>query len=463
MSGSDVSDHVGPRESSDLGQSVRGPDASLVGRAKLPKGSVVPIDGRVTGRTIILMRWIAIQGQLLTIILVHFGLGFQLPIWPAFATIAASVLVNMVATIRPQGPARLSDRDAALFLAYDQLQLTLLLYLHGGLTNPFAILLLAPLTVGATVLSRYAVVLSAALNQVCLTVLALWHFPLPWPGTEPPDLPPLYDFGVWAGLSMSSLLIAAYVFRVSQEARRIADALAATQLGLAREQRISALGALAAAAAHELGTPLGTIALVTKELARDIPSGSPYAEDIELLQSQAQRCRDILAHLTRQPETEGGSPYERVPLTALIEEAAAPHRRSHVALQVSLTVQESVDENGEPVVRRSPEIIHGLGNLLQNALQFARSEVRAGIIWRRDGVEVVIADDGPGFPSHVLARIGEPYLSGRTTDGGHMGLGIFIAQTLLERSGASVEFSNSRNGGAHVSVLWPRGVLEESE
>lgn len=428
----------------------KGPAAARV----LPTSATTAIDGRLTGRTLIYMRWIAIAGQTGTVLLVHFFLGYPMLIGPALATIGASVLLNLVATVQPSGQVRLAERDTALYLAYDQLQLTLLLYLTGGLTNPFAILLLAPHTLGATILSRYSVVLLTALNQACLTTLALWHFPLPWPQGPGPNLPALYDFGVWLGLSMSSLLSAAYVFRAAQEARRIADALAATQLGLAREQRLSSLGALAAAAAHELGTPLGTIALVAKELAREIPIDSPHGEDIQLLLTQSARCREILANLARQPEADGGEPFDRIPLSALIEYAAAPHQSGPARLAISRQGQGAF--NQEPVVRRTPEIVHGLGNLLQNSLQFARNTVGVMIEWTDETVTVTIQDDGPGFPSHVLARIGEPYLSGRSAATGHMGLGIFIAQTLLERSGASVEFSNRRNGGARVILRWSR-------
>lgn len=414
--------------------------------------------GRVTGRTLILMRWIAICGQILTIGTTYLGLGLEMPIAPIMATIGASILVNVVASLQPSSQSRLGDRDAALYLGYDTLQLTLLLYLTGGLTNPFTLLLLAPLTVAATILSPRAVILLTGLDQLCLIAIANWHFPLPYPGPAP-DLPPLFQFGIWAGLCMTSVLIAAYVMRVAQESRQIADALAAAQLGLAREQRMSAVGALAAASAHELGTPLATIAVVAKELAKDLPADSPLVEDVELLHSQSERCRDILARLARKPETDGGEPYDRLPLSGLVEAAATPHRTSGIALDI---VRQPSAGIHEPMFRRSPEIIHGLGNLLQNALQFARSRVTVTASWTSQTVNLVVQDDGPGFPSQVLARIGEPYISTRPGRGGHMGLGVFIAQTLLERSGATVEFGNNRGGGARVVVTWSRDNLQHS-
>ncbi len=444
-----------------VASSPRSAAASPAGAARAGPQDPAPsatVDGRITARTLILTRWIAIQGQLLTVFTVHFGFGFALPIGPVLATIGASVLVNIVATIQPMTQPRLGDRDAAQYLGYDTLQLTLLLYLTGGLTNPFSILLLAPLTVAAAILSDRWVILLTALSQACLTVLALWHFPLPWPEGGL-SLPLLYRFGIWLGLSLSSVFIAAYVFRVAREARRIADALAATQLGLAREQRLSALGALAAAAAHELGTPLGTIAVVVKELARDLTPDSPMAEDVALLQSESERCRTILARLSEKPEGDGGSPLERMALTGVIEAAADPYRAgSNATLEI---VRDTADDDSpEPVLRRSPEIMHGLGNLMQNALQFATRVVTVQVKWSDREVVVVISDDGPGFPSHLLARIGEPFLSGRSARTGHMGLGIFIAQTLLERTGATLEFGNNRRGGARVVVRWHRQALD---
>ncbi|UKJ73588.1 ActS/PrrB/RegB family redox-sensitive histidine kinase [Azospirillum brasilense] len=417
------------------------------------------LDGRVTLRTLILIRWIAVIGQLATVATVQLVMGFPLPLGPVLAAIGASVLLNLVAMAQRGGRLRLADRDAALYLGYDMLQLTLLLYLTGGLANPFAILLLAPMTVAAAILSRYSVVLLTGLNLVCLTVLAMWHFPLPWP--EPmPSVAPLYAFGIWLSLSVSAGFISGYVFRVAEEARRFANALSASQVALAREQRLSSLGALAAAAAHELGSPLGTIAVVAKELLHDMPPDSPYTEDVSLLQSQVMRCREILAELARKPEADGGDPFERLPLTALVEAAGAPHRLGHI----QFTVERSDGSVGEePIVRRSPEIIHGLGNFIQNAHQFADGRVTVAASWDARSATVVVMDDGPGYPAHLLSRIGEPYLSARSERSGHMGLGIFIAQTLLEKTGALVAFSNNRSGGARVVVRWDRGVLEPED
>lgn len=429
------------------------------GSARFPLPLPSRLDGRVTGRTLMAMRWIAICGQLTSLGVITWGLHIAMPVAPVLATIGASVLLNLAVMAQRGSQSRLTDQDATFYLAFDTLQLTLLLYLNGGMVNPFTILLMAPLTVGAAILSLHNVILLALLNQTCMTVIALWHWPLPWTGGGAFDLSRLYSLGVWSGLAMASTMLASYVFRVAHESRRITEALTASQLALAREQRLSALGGLAAAAAHELGTPLGTIVLVANELARDLPPDSPFAEDVALLKSQSQRCRQILAELGRKPEADGGPPFERLPLTTLIEAAAAPHRTTSAVLTVTTR---PADDAPEPLVRRSPEIIHGVGNLLQNALQFAERTVTVEAAWDADSIHLTIADDGPGFPSHVLSRIGEPYISVRSDRTGHMGLGIFIAETLLNRSGAEVGFGNGRRG-ARITVRWPRAAIEPED
>jgi two-component system sensor histidine kinase RegB len=301
-------------------------------------------------------------------------------------------------------------------------------------------------------------------------VLAVSHLPLPWPGGQP-EFPDLYVVGLWAALALSTVFIAAYTWSVTEEGRRMSDAFAATQLALAREQRISAVGALAAAAAHELGSPLGTIAVIAKELARDLPADSPFTEDAALLLSESGRCRTILAGLALRPEADGGTPYTRLPITALVEAAGAPHQLPGIKIVYRAMPPAAGEETGSavesaalpPAVARSPEIMHGLGNFIQNAVQFARRRVDVTIRWTDRIIAVEIADDGPGFPTQVLSRLGEPYLSGRNEDAEHMGLGIFIAETLLERTGAALDFANHWNGGAIVSVEWQRQTLEATE
>jgi len=412
--------------------------------------------GPVNLRTLILIRWVAIAGQASTILIVHYGLGFALPLVPALAVVASSALLNLLLIVLRQWAARLGARDAALYLGYDILQLAVLLYLTGGLQNPFSILILAPATVAATILSRRAVIALSILAVAAISVLALRHLPLPWRAAHlvfPPEL----VLGAWIALVLATVFIGAYTWSIAQGARRLRDAMAATQLALAREQRVSAVGALAAAAAHELGSPLATIAVIAKELVRELPGDSPHAEDAALLLSQSERCRRILAELSQQPEEDGGSPYTRLPISALVEAAAAPYRNQGIRL-ILATAGDPAGE--EPLVRRSPEIMHGLNNLIQNAVQFAAREISITIFWDAETVTVELDDDGPGFPLHLLGRLGEPYLSTRAGVTDHMGLGIFIAQSLLERSGARLAFDNLAEGGAHVAISWNRANLE---
>ncbi|HEX3863104.1 MAG TPA: ActS/PrrB/RegB family redox-sensitive histidine kinase [Stellaceae bacterium] len=411
---------------------------------------------RISLRRLALIRWVAIAGQAVTLLVVHYAFGFRLPLLPAFVVVGCSVLLNVLITLYRRATIRLGEREAVLFLGYDLVQLGLLLYITGGLQNPFSILILAPVTVAATVLSLRPVIALAVFAVAAISLLALWHEPLPW-RTVPLEFPPELVLGLWTALVLAIVFIGGYTWSVAEEARRLRDAVAATQLALAREQRVSAVGALAAAAAHELGSPLATIAVVAKELVRDLPEDSPHAEDAQLLLSQSERCRQILAELAHHPDEEGASPYSRLPISALVEAAGALYHDPRVRLIFATT---GTPASAEPEVARSPEIMHGLNNLIQNAVQFARAEVSVTIHWDKSLVTVEIADDGPGFPAHLIGRLGEPYLSTRAGAANHMGLGIFIAQSLLERSGAELSFDNLLEGGAHVAISWNRANLE---
>jgi two-component system sensor histidine kinase RegB len=422
--------------------------------ARGPGGAV-----SVSLRMLLLVRWVAVVGQAVSLLVVHFGLGFALPIVPAMAVVAASALLNVIGMVARGTSARLGEIEAASYLAYDIVQLGVLLFLTGGLENPFAILAIAPVTVAATVLSRPSIIGLSALTVTVISLLAVLHLPLPWRGA-PPAFSPLFVLGVWIALIFAALFIAGYTWTVAEEARRMRDAFAATQLALAREQRVSAVGALAAAAAHELGSPLATIAVVAKELARDLPPGNPHAEDAALLLSQSERCRMILADLAQQRVSESGSPYARLPISALVEAAGEPYRAEGVRVIYATGAGGAGPSGEEPQVQRSPEIMHGLGNLIQNAVTFARREVIVTTDWGEREITVEVVDDGPGFSANVLARIGEPYISGRGGEAQHMGLGIFIAQSLLERTGARLGFGNLAEGGAQVMVEWPRAALE---
>ncbi|MSP47730.1 MAG: ActS/PrrB/RegB family redox-sensitive histidine kinase [Alphaproteobacteria bacterium] len=404
-----------------------------------------------------LIRWIGVIGQAVALFVVHIGFGLELPMVLAIAIVGVSALLNLVLQLSPPTGGRIDHRQATLFLTYDLLQLAALLFLTGGLYNPFAVLILAPVTISATVLSRHTTVALSVLAVFLVSVLAFWHLPLPSPfvWAEPSRMVAL---GLWVAQVCAIVFTASYTFAVAEEARRMSDALSATQMALAREQRVSALGGLAAAAAHELGSPLSTIAVAAKELARDVPPDSPYADDVRLLVSQSQRCSDILAQIAHLPEeADPATPFERLPISALVELAALPYEKDDIEVDFR---QPAEGGDAEPVVPRTPELLHGLGTLIQNAVQFAKSRVAVETSWDQAEARIAILDDGPGFSPMVLAELGEPYVSSRSGGGGHMGLGVFIALSLLDRGGAAVAFDNRPEGGARVVVRWDRAILE---
>lgn len=420
--------------------------------------------GRVRVRTLTVIRWIAVAGQAAALMVVQFGLGYPLPLLPCLLAVGALAAVNLVGQLRrQQGQRLMSDREAAFSFAFDLVQLAVLLYLTGGLHNPFAVLILAPVTVAAPALSQRSTMALAALAITGIYVLAAYHEPLPWADGEF-RLPQMLLAALAIALALAVLFITFYVFRVAEEMRRMSDALSEAQATLDREQRLSSLGALAAAAAHELGSPLGTISVIAKELARDLPGDSPLRPDVDLLLSQSDRCRDILRELSSRPTETGEHPFEMIPAALMVQLAAAPHQRPHVALRI----EERPDPRDPemPLVPHRPEILHAFGNLLQNAIEFAQQEVKVVIAWTLDEVEITVTDDGPGFPATLLDKLGDPYLSStargesEAREGDHMGLGIFIAQNLIERTGGTISFRNNDYHGAEVKVTWLRDSLE---
>src|SRR5580692_1984101 len=435
--------------------------ASSPAPAAATPGAALPLRSGVRLRALVLIRWAAVAGQLLTAAVVHWGLGFTLPVLAVGGAIALSALLNLTVSLGRPASARIDDREATVFLAFDILQLAVLLYLTGGLVNPFVLLLLAPVAIGATILSLASNIALSLLTIASIALLGIFHQPLPWRG-PPPDFPEIYQAGVWAGLTLTTLLITLYGWRLAEEARQMADALGAAQAALAREQRMSALGALAAAAAHELGSPLSTIAVVTKEMLREVELDDPLREDVELLVAESDRCRSILARLTVDPTQDTSEQYVLVPLPALIEAAAQNYQREGIIITFEGgPIGEGVPATA-PIQLRSPEIMQGIGNIVQNAVSFASAEVQIATRWTTEWSEVEVSDDGPGFSEALLDELGTPFISTRQGVEGHMGLGVFIAKTLLERTGASVSFGNRGNGmgGAAVAVRWPNPVFK---
>jgi two-component system sensor histidine kinase RegB len=411
--------------------------------------------------TILRLRWLAVLGQLAAIFIVVQGLEFDLPTVPCVIIVSLSALLNLALQIAFNTMQRLEPAYAAALLALNIVELACLLYFTGGLENPFSFLFLVPVLISATVLPVRLTIALGMLAVACASALVFLHLPLPWDTDEPLVLPPIYLLGVWLSIVLAIGVTSLYAFQVTEEARKLSDALAATELVLAREQHLTQLDGLAAAAAHELGTPLSTIFLISRELEKSVPDG-PLAGDLKTLREQAQRCRDILAKITQLSAT--GAPFDHMKLSTLIEETVAPHRDFGIAIKVRIAVAGAP----EPVGWRNPAILYGVGNILENAVDFARTTVEVNAWWNNDTVEIIISDDGPGIPPDLLNRIGEPYLSRRrnadVTPSEHhgLGLGVFIARTLLERTGAKVSFSNRifPDHGAVVQIGWPRERFE---
>lgn len=420
-------------------------------------------------RTLVSVRSLSIIGQTVAVVIVFFGLKYEMPIGQCIAVVSVAIAFNSALFLYYPNVHVLSEREAAAHLAFDILQLTSMLALTGGIENPFALLFLAPIVIAATNMSLGATLVLALLAFGGISFISVFHWPLPWDPQNPLLLPPLYVAGSWISLTLGIGFCLTYAWRTADEARRMQAALAAAQSALTREQRLSDLGALAAAAAHELGTPLGTIAVVARELERDIPAGSSWAEDVRLLRSQAERCREILSRLAQQ-DTAEETVAQRLPLPALIDEIADPHRGFGIDIEVTTTTP------GTLTVMRAPEVVHGLGNLIENAVDFAETKVSIEASWDDDRIDLAISDDGTGFDADILARLGEPYVTSRATpateappDGstnahaeGHagLGLGFFIAKTLIERTGGAMTFGNKQGGGAMVRVTFPRKSLE---
>lgn len=413
--------------------------------------------------TLVRLRWLAIAGQTLSVMMIAAVFKFPMPLLACLAVIGLSVVLNIWMAVQLGNGQRLTDRFAAIQLGYDCLQLGALLWLTGGLENPFSLLLLAPVSVSATTMRQRSTLLLAILACLIASILAVWHLPLPWFQDTPLRFDRLYLAGVWVSFVLGVGFIAIYTNRVAHEARQLADALTATELTLSRQQQLSALDGLAAAAAHELGTPLSTISLAAKEMRADI-AGGPAAEDLELIIAQAARCRAILSKL-RNLDDESSDPFGSVSLADLVAEVAKPLETADKIIRIS-----NDGEGDAPLmVRRNVGLMYGLGNIIENAVRFARRSVEIEVYWRGRDIRISVTDDGPGFSPDLIPYLGEPYVSRQRADTepteaeGGLGLGVFIAKTLLERTGARLRFTNSRaNGHALVEINWPQGLEPEN-
>ena len=441
-----------------------------------------PIRGEwVRLRTFIYLRWLAVFGQSGAVIAGLFFLNLNLKLELISSLILLSASINILATLLYPENKRLSEKDIFLLLMYDLIQLSILLFLTGGLTNPFSVLILVPVTISATALRLRPTLILGSLAALLVTILGFFYIPLKTINNMSLE-PEVLLVGTWLALLITVSFLAGYARRVTVEMASMSEALIATQMALDREQRLTALGGVVAAMAHELGTPLSTIKLVSSEILNEIDLTSEIREDIELINSQVDRCRDILKDMGRRGKDD--THLHITPLLSLIQEATEPHqnRGKSIILEVDGwhgNIFDDIKLKEHLSVYRRPEIIHGIRNLVQNAVDFAKSTVWIRVDWQKDIVSFIITDDGLGFSPDMIGRLGDPFLR----DKAHkthvrelkhyegMGLGLFIAKTLLERTGATLLFSNNRlkndtnpknllKDGAVVQVNWPKSLLE---
>lgn len=425
-------------------------------------------------RTLILLRWLAIAGQMAAILGADTLFDVRLPLGLCVLVVGASVIANLISIFVFPENKRFSEAEAMLTLLFDIGQLGLLLFLTGGMNNPFALLILAPVTISATALEWRTTVIVGVIAIAVVTLLAGWAVPLVNDAGTQLAMPQLFRFGFWLAINTGIVFLGLYSWRVASEIHSMSDALLATQMALAREQKLTDLGGVIAAAAHELGTPLATIKLVSSELIEELHDFPDLRDDASLIRDQADRCRDILRSMGRAGKDD--LHLHQAPLSAVLREAAEPH------ISRGKIINFDIDPEEGPValIRRQPEIIHGLRNLIQNAVDFATTEVWIEAECSAATITARIVDNGPGYPPQLIGRIGDPFVKGRRSavdpsqrpEYEGMGLGLFIAKTLLERSGAALTFANGHDpyqsdqsrplrGGAIVTVTWPRHRIEQ--
>jgi two-component system sensor histidine kinase RegB len=424
-------------------------------------------------RTMILLRWFAVAGQLSAIIVAQRLYNLQLELGLCYFAVGISVVGNLVAIFIFPENKRLSEGENFLMVMFDLLQLCFLLFLTGGLHNPFSLLVLGPVTVSAAVLSLRSTVILGGTALFLVSAMVEYHLPLRTEQGFVLRVPDIFVLGQWVAIVIAVVFISIYSRRITREMHSMSDALAATQMALARAQKLNDLGGVVAAAAHELGTPLATIKLTSSELAEELEG--EHREDALLIREQADRCRDILRGMGRAGKDD--LHMRQAPLVEVIREAAEPHQDRGK----EIVIESGPGPGGgyaQPQILRRPEIIHGLRNLVQNAVDFARTTVWIETLWTDDLVSIRILDDGRGFPPHLLGRMGDPFMRRRRSDADRkarpeyegMGLGLFIAKTLLERSGAELAFANGSDPfspapdagerrGAIVEVVWPRSKV----
>ncbi len=403
-------------------------------------------------KTLVILRWIAIAGQFITINIVYFILHFNFPFIYCSVIILFGVFTNFFLQFKVKKNL-LSNFSSTLYLTYDLIQLTVLVFFTGGITNPFVILLVIPAVVSSTFLSLRSTLNLSIITAISLLILTLYHFPLPSPGNLHFHAPKYYLYGVPGAILIGLVFLSYFGARFGLETRKRTDALNKMELILAKEHELKIIGVQAAAAAHSLSTPLSTIKLVAKELKKEIGNNEKYSKDIKLLLSQSLRCGEILKKLSMAPLKRDDF-FEKIRLEDLLSEIINSFK------EISDKNFSIKYENNkyDPIVRRKAELTYGLRNFIGNASKFSESLIEIKLESNNKITQIKICDDGPGFPNDIKNFLGEPYIHSKNKvvdSKSGLGLGTFIGKTLLERMKANINFGKCPNNkGAMVTIQW---------
>ncbi len=400
---------------------------------------------------LIKIRWIAIFGQLFAIIFVFFVLDISIPFYEAFVIILFSSGINLYSYIIEKKSKTISNNLAFLFLFFDTIQLGTLLFLTGGIINPFSILILAPVITSASYLPALLTVILSSFSIIVIIILNFFYIPLSL--NEKFILPKIYSFGLVLALIITVIFIAIYAYLFASSSRKISNALSATKLQILNQKKITEVGSLSAAAVHELSTPLNTIFLVLNDLLKEkkLTEDKIIVKDINLLKSQAERCREILERLSKNPLKLKDKFLNKVKISDLIKINFEKFNQSK-KLKINLNLIET-----EPEIIFKDEIMYALGNIIQNAIYYSISLVTVSISYNKDNIVIEIKDDGKGFAKDIIDKLGEPYVS-KNNKG--MGLGIFIAKNLIENMGGIIQFLNSKDNNAIVEITLSNSILK---
>ena len=410
-------------------------------------------------RTLNLTRWIAILGQYIAVATAFFWLEINFNIYLASVCILISIILNIIVSIKFLPIRTLNSNETLFYLIFDSIQLVALLYITGGLTNPFCILIIAPFIISATYLDLFRTIIIGIVSILSLSLLAFFYQPISSNIFEfsSSDFSSFQIFSIWLSLIVSLAFIGIYCFRVANESRKVEKALNETQIALSDEEKISDIMSLTAAAVHELGTPLSTISVIIKEIVNELDASEKNYDDILLIQSQIKRCSEILNRLRQGDISNDNSSFiNELDFPRLINEIVKDYELEEIKLNFEI---DDYFKNSNFIILRKPEIVHSLSNIIENAYQYAKHSVTIKLILKDENVILEIINDGEGFPANILPILGEPYVKKNEKNHKGIGLGLFIAKNLINKTVGKIEFRNIENTGACVKIIWKKDNL----